>query len=92
MDKAANINLPARLFERQTDGSRSWGAVPWSVLDRLRLNTRSFSAASRSDGWGMYLDEDYDVPAFEALLRDRAGLRAVWCETTVDERTGGGRE
>jgi hypothetical protein len=88
MVEGANTNLPAWIFDFYSDRTQGWVAVPWSVLDGLSVSIRLFSSVSKSDTWGVYLDEDYDFPLFETIFRRETGFRIVLSDQSVDKRIG----
>jgi hypothetical protein len=88
MVEGANTNLPAWIFDFYSDRTHGWVAVPWSVLDGLSVSIRLFSSVSKSDTWGVYLDEDYDFPLFETIFRRETGFRIVLSDQSVDKRIG----
>lgn len=77
MDKAANANLPAQVFDFYSDPSHGWVHVPWSVLKRLSISPYNFSDYSYADIEGVYLEEDEDFPRFEEIFLSKTRKRVA---------------
>lgn len=71
---------PLRVFTLFQDGRKGWLYVSFKDLDDVGLTPYSFSAFSRIDEKGMYLEEEMDAQIFTEVYEQKAGFRVVFNE------------
>lgn len=76
-DAAGNKVKPIRLFSFFTDGRNGYLYVPFKDLEDMGLTPYSFSAFSRIDSRGMYLEEEMDAQIFTEVYEQKGGFRVV---------------
>jgi hypothetical protein len=67
----------ARIFTRFTDDRGGWVYIPFADLDDVGLTPYSFTAFSRIDKKGMYLEEEMDAEIFIQTYERKTGFRVV---------------
>lgn len=86
-DPAGNKVKPMRLFSFFTDGRRGYLYVPFKDLEDMGLTPYSFTAFSRIDARGMYLEEEMDAQIFTEVYEQKGGFRVVFHEVHEESST-----
>ena len=78
---------PIRLFTFFTDGRLGYLYVPFKDIEDMGLSPFTFTASSRIDSKGMYLEEEMDAQIFTEVYEQKGGFRVVLNEIYEESLT-----
>ena len=77
VDNTAGPHPHVRIFTAFTDDHDGWLYIPFTDLDDVGLSPYSFTAFSRIDEKGMYLEQEMDAEVFIQTYERKTGFRVV---------------